>query len=199
MPQLRDDLLDAVAAVLATDGPGAVTTRRIAAAAGCSEGSIYNHFATKQDLVACAVGERFRFPARVDELATSPGTGDVRERLAEIAGLALDFYDWVTSSLACADEAPEVMHAHAERVHAEGGGPWRSLDRLASWIGAEQRLGRLNPAADPHAAATGLLGACLWHAVVVRTWGTSLAPDRPTAIDRAVATVWEGLGPSDPT
>jgi len=187
--------LDAVIQVLATEGPRGVTTRRIAVEAGCSEGSIYNHFATKQDLVACAVGERFRFPGRVEELASSPGTGDPREQLREIAELALEFYGWVASSLASVNEDLEVMHAHAQRVHANGGGPWRSLDRLAGWIAAEQRLGRLRDGVDPHAAATALLGACLWHAVLVQTWGASLAPDRETAIERAVSAVWSGSRP----
>lgn len=195
MPELRDQLLDAVVHVLATDGPQAVTTRRIATVAGCSEGSIYNHFATKQDLVACAIGERFRFPGRVDELARAPGTGDPLEQLREVAEFAMEFYGWVASSIASADQDPEVMHAHAERVHAEGSGPWRSLDRLADWIAAEQDLGRLHRAADPHAAATAVLGACMWHAVLVRTWGAALAPERDIAIDRAVSAVWSGLRP----
>ena len=196
MPELREQLLDAVVHVLATDGPLAVTTRRIAIEAGCSEGSIYNHFATKHDLVACAIGERFRFPGRVDELASAPGTGDLREQLHEVAGLAVEFYAWVASSMVSADEDPEVMHSHARRVHADGGGPWRSLDRLAGWIAAEQQLGRLHPDADPHAAATAVLGACMWHAVLVRTWGPSLAPEPEVAIDRAVRAVWNGLRPN---
>jgi AcrR family transcriptional regulator len=195
VPDLRDQLLDAVVEVMATGGPGAVTTKRIASEAGCSEGSIYNHFADKQDLVACAVGERFRFPARIDELAASPGTGDVHTHLTEIAELALEFYAWVAASLGTATDAPEVMHAHAARVHAEGGGPWRSLDRLASWIDAERTLGRVHADTDAHAAATGLLGACLWQAVLVRAWGPSLAPDTPTAVHRAVTPVWMGLRP----
>jgi AcrR family transcriptional regulator len=193
---LRDQLLDAVVRVLTHEGSAAVTTKRIASEAGCSEGSIYNHFATKQDLVACAFGERFRFPARVHELATTPGHGDVHERLREVATLALEFYRQMPSGITCAAEAPAVMHTHAERVHAQGGGPWRSLDRLAGWIADEQGLGRVAPGADPHAAATGLLGACMWHAVLVGTWGPNLAPDDTTAIDRAVTAVWQGLAPA---
>ncbi|MCC5949469.1 MAG: TetR/AcrR family transcriptional regulator [Nitriliruptoraceae bacterium] len=195
MPGLREQLLDAVVQVLATDGPLAVTTRRIAIEAGCSEGSIYNHFATKQDLVACAIGERFRFPGRLEELANAPGSGDPREQLREVVELAVEFLGWVTSTMASADRDPEVMHAHARRVHADGIGPWRSLDRLADWLAAEQRLGRLHPDADPHAAATAVLGACMWQAVLVRSWGPALAPDRDTAIERAVAAVWSGLRP----
>lgn len=196
MSDLRDQLLDAVVEVITREGPGAVTTRRIAAEARCSEGSIYNHFGTKQDLVACAVGERFAFPTRVQELAATPGEGDVRERLHEVATLALEFYAWTAATFATATHDPEVMHTHAARVHERGGGPWRSLDQLASWLAAEQQLGRIHPDADPHAVATALLGACMWHSYLAQTWGPSLAPDEATARDRAISAVWQGLAPA---
>jgi AcrR family transcriptional regulator len=195
-PDLRDQLLDAAGRVLESQGPIAVTTRRIAEEAGCSEGSIYNHFANKEELLACVVGERIgRFPARVGELAARPGEGDVRDQLREVATLALEFYRRGTPMMAVALRDPESMRANARAIHQRGHGPWRVIENLAAWLRAEQDLGRLAPDADPEAAATGLLGACLYHAFVASSWGPELAPGTETAIDRAVAGVWLGLRP----
>jgi AcrR family transcriptional regulator len=196
-PDLRDQLLDAAGRVLETQGPAAVTTRRIADEAGCSEGSIYNHFANKEELLACVVGERIgRFPARVGELAAQPGTGDVAAHLREVATLALEFYRRATPMMAVALRDPESMRAHARTVHDRGSGPWRVIEKLAEWLRAERELGRVAAGADPEAAATGLLGACLYHAVVAASWGPELSPSTETAIDRAVAGVWRGLDPT---
>jgi AcrR family transcriptional regulator len=193
-PDLRDQLLDAAGRVLESQGPTAVTTRRIAQEAGCSEGSIYNHFASKEELLACVVGERIgSFPARVGELAADPGTGDVHGLLREVATLALEFYRRGIPMMAVALHDPASMRPNARLIHERGHGPWRVVENLAAWLRAEQELGRLAPEADPEAAATGLLGACLYHAFVASSWGPQLAPSTDTAIERAVAGVWHGL------
>ena len=47
----RDEILDAATAVIAERGWGDATVRRIAARAGVAEGTIYNYFAGKDDLL----------------------------------------------------------------------------------------------------------------------------------------------------
>jgi AcrR family transcriptional regulator len=196
-PDLRDQLLDAAGRVLETQGPAAVTTRRIAREAGCSEGSIYNHFENKEELLACVVGERIAaFPARVEELAAAPGSGDVHAQLREVAALATAFYRRRVPMMAVALRDPGAMRSQARAIHDRGHGPWRVVERMAAWLRAEQEHGRLAAAADPTAAATGLLGACLYHAFVAVSWGPDLAPSTETAVDRAVAAVWHGLDPA---
>jgi AcrR family transcriptional regulator len=195
-PELREQLLDAAGRVLEAHGPAAVTTRRIAREAGCSEGSIYNHFASKEDLLACAVNERIAgFPTRVGELAAAPGNGDLRAQLREVAELALGFYRRGTPMMAVALRDAEAVRGYARAVHDRGHGPWRVIERLAAWLRAEQQLGRVSAAADPEAVATALLGACLYHAFVAHSWGPDLAPDDDLAIARAVDGVWHGLAP----
>jgi AcrR family transcriptional regulator len=196
-PDLRDQLLDAAGRVLETHGPAAVTTRRIAREAGCSEGSIYNHFENKEELLACVVGERIAaFPARVEELAAAPGSGEVHAQLREVAELATAFYERRVPMMAVALLDPEAMRAQAHAIHDRGHGPWRVVERLAAWLRAEQERGRIADGADPTAAATGFLGACLYHAVVTVSWGADLAPSTELAVDRAVAAVWHGLAPT---
>ncbi|GGI08995.1 TetR/AcrR family transcriptional regulator [Egicoccus halophilus] len=198
MPPLEDRLLDAAARLIEREGPASVTTKRIAREAGCSEGSIYNHFGSKEHLVGAAVKERLmRFPARAAELRHTPGEQDVRERLAEIAELALAFYRRGAGHLAAMLSTPDAMREHVQEVAARGGGPWSTLDHLAAWLAAEQRLGRVHPDADPHAVVTALLGSVLFHAVTSHAWGVVPgAPDDATALTRAVDGVWRGLDPA---
>ena len=54
----RDRLLDAAERLLAAEGGGALTTRRIAAEAGVNHGLVHYHFGTVDDLVA-ELAERF--------------------------------------------------------------------------------------------------------------------------------------------
>src|SRR5665811_1319423 len=125
MSTLRDQLLDAAVRVIEDEGAAAVTTRRIAEEAGCSEGSIYNHFGTKEDLLACAIGERIAgFPARIAELTRDAGQGDVSAQLREVAALALEFFSRRAALVMFPSRDPEVMRAHARRLHEAGRGPW---------------------------------------------------------------------------
>jgi AcrR family transcriptional regulator len=193
---MREQLLDAAVQVLKADGPTAVTTKRIAREAGCSEGSIYNHFSTKEDLLACAISERVGgFLAIADDLQDLVGQGEIRDHLRTLAAAALDFYRERSPVVGLALRDPERLFERARTAHAAGFGPWRQLDRLADWLRAEQALGRVDQDADPHAAISALLGTCLYHALLGRTWGPELAPDDDTAIERAVTASWQGLAP----
>jgi AcrR family transcriptional regulator len=194
-PVLREQLLDAAARVLDEHGASAVTTRRIAHEAHCSEGSIYNHFANKEELIACVVGERIaRFPAVVSRMAEAPGTGDVRAHLEHVAGLALDFFRRGMPMMGVAAHDAGAR-ARCREAHDAGHGPWRTTENLASWLREERALGRVHPDADPDAVAAALLGSCMFQATVAMAWGPDLAPDDRTAIDRAVSAVWRGLAP----
>lgn len=195
-PVLREQLLDAAARVLDEHGASSVTTRRIAHEASCSEGSIYNHFANKEELIACVVGERIaRFPAVVSRMAEAPGTGDVRTHLEHVAGLALDFFRRGMPMMGVAAHDAGAR-ARCRELHDAGHGPWRTTEDLASWLREERALGRVHPDADPDAVAAALLGSCMFQATLAMAWGPDLAPDDRTAIDRAVSAVWRGLSPN---
>jgi AcrR family transcriptional regulator len=195
-PVLREQLLDAAARVLDEHGVAAVTTRRIAELAGCSEGSIYNHFGNKEELVSCVVSERIaRFPTVISQLSESAGTGDVRAHLREIARLAIDFFRRGVPMMSVATHDVGAR-AHCRELHAAGHGPWRTTQNLAAWLRKEQDLGRVHADADPDGVASALLGSCMFHATMSLAWGADLAPDDATAIDRAVTAVWRGLAPS---
>lgn len=193
---MRDQLLDAAARVLQQEGPTAVTTRRIAAAAGCSEGSIYNHFHTKEELVVAAVAERIaRFPDLLAQLDVDAPDVGVEQRLDQLASEAHDFYARIAPVLSGGVRDPQQLHARTRRIHEAGHGPWRAVERIAGWLERERARGRVHEAADVTAAATALLGSCMFQAVTSHAWGPDLGPSPRESARRAVAAVWNGLAP----
>jgi AcrR family transcriptional regulator len=74
---MRDQLLDAARDVLREKGIMGATTREIARAAKCADGTLYNHFRTREELFL-ALFERtlpmFRSPIRRCTPATAPSS-----------------------------------------------------------------------------------------------------------------------------
>ncbi|HTI27912.1 MAG TPA: TetR/AcrR family transcriptional regulator [Kutzneria sp.] len=58
-PKVRFELIDIAARLLAENGPGGLSTRRVAAAAGCSTMAVYTHFGSMTGLVREIVHEGF--------------------------------------------------------------------------------------------------------------------------------------------
>jgi AcrR family transcriptional regulator len=71
-PEVRRRLLEAAADVLATDGLGALSTRRLAAAVGTSTMAVYTHFGSLPELVREVAREGFQRLA--DHIAAVPQT-----------------------------------------------------------------------------------------------------------------------------
>lgn len=59
-PELRANLIEAAAHLLAEEGPKALSTRRLAAVVGTSTMAVYTHFGGMDDLVRAMVHEGFR-------------------------------------------------------------------------------------------------------------------------------------------
>lgn len=72
-PQISIALVEAAARLLGEEGPAALSTRRLAAAAGTSTMAVYTHFGGMNDLVRAMVHEGF---ARLDERMSAVGTSD---------------------------------------------------------------------------------------------------------------------------
>ncbi|MHB8342404.1 MAG: TetR/AcrR family transcriptional regulator [Mycobacteriales bacterium] len=80
---LRRTLLDTASRLLTTEGPQALTMRRLAGAAGCSTTVLYTAFGSKDGIVEALYREGFaRFARR---LAAVPASPDPLHRLTELA------------------------------------------------------------------------------------------------------------------
>lgn len=78
-----DEVVRAAASLLATQGPSALTARRLATELGTSTMTVYTHFGSMTDLVRAVVAEGFhQLDRHLDEL---PVTDDPRADLVAIA------------------------------------------------------------------------------------------------------------------
>ena len=190
--QLREQLLQAAAAVFARQGYDGTKIMDVVREAGLSTGAVYGRFRSKNDLLREAIVSRARNAAqpaaddvaRVADIVTA-GVADVDRPLADHDALRLEAY--VT-----ARREPEVAEALAESHRA-----WR--EGVAPLVDAARRDGTVDPDLDPEAVLflvrilhLGLLlhrGSGLpgpdrgaWEALVhrvVASFGTATHPDRP--------------------
>ena len=169
---MRDRILAAAVSVMRERGVANTTTKEIARVAGVAEGSIYNHFGNKTELVAASMAEvaggiretLARLPERV-------GRNTVEDNLAELAEAEISFF---------ADLLPitgPVLGDRDLRTWLRDGGPREAAgdappDPVAghaaviAYLDAERAAGRLAAWAKPPYLAALLLGACQQYAFV---------------------------------
>ncbi|MGH2616689.1 MAG: TetR/AcrR family transcriptional regulator, partial [Thermomicrobiales bacterium] len=135
----RERILEAARAVMLSKGLVRATTKEIARAAGVSEGTLYNHFANKEELFLCTLNQLpSGFVTLMRGLHEHVGTGTVSSMLAEIARSALDFYGEAVPMGASFFADPELLARHRELLRARGAGPQRANEAVAAYLRAEQ-------------------------------------------------------------
>jgi AcrR family transcriptional regulator len=174
---LREHLIATAARLLGERGSAGLSVRDIAREAHVADGVLYNYFADKDDLLAHALlvhvgGVMTAIPAM-----PAPGTGSVAANLERFIETGIGALTRVTPAFAGLLAQPGVLvRFHdmvggeqaftgpaGERAAAESQDPGehpRSLPEIVTgYLRAEQRLGRIDPAADIDAAAVLLVGA----------------------------------------
>ncbi|NUR98499.1 MAG: TetR/AcrR family transcriptional regulator [Kribbellaceae bacterium] len=175
----RDEILDAAADVLRTQGYARATTKSIAQVAGYSEAALYKHFADKSAILLAVMHERMpELPGSLKELIGNPGSGTVRGNLTRLARTAIDFYTEGFPILVSLFSSRELLTAHRLRLKELNAGPHRAQEGLVRYLREEQRLGRIRRTADVQAAAALLFGACFQ-----RGFEVNYAGIRPSAED----------------
>ncbi len=160
---MRTRLIDAAATILEERGLANLTIREVAKAAQVSEGSVYNHFADKVDLVHTVFVERMpqiRLRAAVHRLVTGTGREDPVEALVEFARDALSAYreiDVLVGQLAADRGAVEALRRSLSQRNI---GPGRGSQAVAAYLRIEEERGRLALAGPPSIVAAALMGGC---------------------------------------
>lgn len=189
----RARILDAAVALLRERGLAAATTKEIARAAGCSEGSLYTYFATKEQLLHAVMAERLPpFIPLLHTLLARAGEGTLADQLEEVVRLALPFYAELLP-LAAAVLATPKLNAGLRRQNL---GPQRASEAVVSYLRLEQRLGRVYTGADLEAAAALLLGACLQRAMTRQFTGQAPDATDDRFVTALVTTLLHGLQPA---
>jgi len=191
---IRDRILDAAAAVLRERGLAAATTKEIARAAGCSEGSLYTYFATKEQLLFAVVTERLPpFIPLLHGLLERAGEDTLADHLEEVARLAVAFYGELLPLAAMMLATPDMVAG----LRRQNLGPHRANAGLVTYLRLEQRLGRIHAGANLETAAALLLGACLQRSM--NRPFSSQVPDASTDdrfVSDLVTTLLQGLQPA---
>jgi AcrR family transcriptional regulator len=212
---LRDHLIATAARLIDQRGSAGLAVREIAREAKVADGVLYNYFEDKEDLLAHAllahVGNVMNGAPR---LLPPPGEGSLAENLRAFIDGGLAALVRVTPAFAGLLSQPKVLtrfHAMAggdaafdpaagdEREHGgsgdEGG---RGLgDILTAYLRGEQRLGRIDAAADIDAAASLIIGAIhgqILPRVLFTPPGTPIATP-PGLAARLAGTVLAGIAP----
>ncbi|MER5208616.1 TetR/AcrR family transcriptional regulator [Streptomyces sp. NPDC002825] len=177
----RTRIVDAARDLMRTAGLARTTTKEIAKAAGCSEAALYKYFSSKEELFLTVLNERLpQLGGLLGTLVADPGGRTVEENLTEVARQAALFYGQTFPVVASLYAEPALKRRHEEAMRSYGMGPHKPIEGLAAYLRAEQSHGRISPDADPVAAASLLLGAC-----VQRSFAWETSPDRrpPDSLD----------------
>ena len=185
---LRDYLIGTAARLIGERGSAGLSVRDIAREARVSDGVLYNYFEDKEDLLAHALLAHVGTVMTSRPRMPPAGTGTVADNLALFIDMGLDalarvvpafagllsqpkvlmrFHAMVGGDAAFAGEAatgggagrgPREDHS-APPDSPDDGGPAGLPAILDAYLRAEQRLGRIDHAADIEAAVTLVVGA----------------------------------------
>lgn len=197
-PTLRRRIIDAADAVIREQGLAGATTREIAKAAGCAEGSIYVHFEDKIDLVIAVVVEREPTFAALLELPARAGERTVEANLVPWAEELLRLLRDTQPIFFALMGDRNVFDRFKARVRERQTGLVAVFQAIVDYVAAERELGRIDSRVRPDVVASVLIGACR-----DRVFTRMLAPAGPTGSEEfareLVTTVVHGLAPPTPT
>jgi AcrR family transcriptional regulator len=195
-PSMRRRIIEAADALIREHGLAGATTREIARAAGCAEGSIYVHFEDKIDLVIAVIVEREPYFAELLELPSRAGEGTVEANLVP----------WVEELVSLIRENQPIFFAllgdrnvfqrFKARVRERQTGLVAVFRAAADYVHAEQDLGRIDARVEPRVVATILIGAARDY-TFTGSLTDAAAEDKGFARE-LVRTVVHGLAPADP-
>lgn len=179
-----------------TDGLAHATTRSIATHAGCSEGTIYRHFKSKEDIFLAVLSERMpEFLPMMRNISDQVGKGNINSQLTAIMKSALAFYKATIPITVSVFSEPQLLNQYRLWMNNNNVGPHRAVELLAEYISREQELGRVNQLVGPLAAAEALLGSCY-----LRAYSRQFAAVVPTSDNKFIADtislLFRGMQPS---
>lgn len=134
-----------------------------------------------------------------DELLTGAAGGaenrSTEQCLVDVIREATAFYEVSVSITASLFAEPALLHRHRAGVRALGMGPQIPSEKLAEFLRAEQRRGRIGDETDPKAVADALVGACLHRAFLAHFWGEEPTPTLHDFAAGLVRAVVNGISP----
>ena len=175
--ETRTQIMAAAVHVMQTCGLSGATTKEIARAAGCAEGTLYKHFADKESLFVSVMRERVGSRlAPIVRLPERAGTRSVRRNLEEVVRTALDFFRELMPMQSAMYANPSLLAAQRKAMKERGFGPHVVIGAIAEYVRREQKLGRVRRGVQPEVVGMLLMGGC-YNYVFVRDFAGDDAPD----------------------
>lgn len=175
---LKNKIADAAEQVLLRNGLAKTTTKEIARAAGCSEGSLYNHFSSKEDLFVHVIrGQLKHLMSTLSSLQTMAGKETVRGNLEQVALAALEDFHSSMSLIGSIFSEPGLLLRQREGFQLRNEGPHRANEAVEAYLNQEKQLGRIGGGTDSRAIADLLLGSCFQHAFQINFLGKEESPE----------------------
>ena len=191
----RDEIVTATRKLIEDRGIAHITSKQIAQAAGCAEGTIFRYFARKEDLLLAAV--LANFPSLREALISISG-GTPRERLRRLALNVIRFFEQITPAAVAVLSDAELTRRHRETMREHNGGPQRLYMAVSRFIESEQARGALQPDLSPAHISSALLGPCFFRVFTRLSLGTNaLEISDEEFVAALVDTLWDGLRPAD--
>ncbi|QLC90760.1 TetR/AcrR family transcriptional regulator [Priestia megaterium] len=162
---LKNKIVEATERVLLTNGLAKTTTKEIARAAGCSEGSLYNHFRNKEDIFLYILqGKLKNLMEALTLLQSLEGKETVRRNLKRVALAALEDY-YSSMSLICSIfSEPKILLRHREDFILRNESPYAANEAVEAYLLKEKNIGRISEKLHSRTVADLLLGSCFQHA-----------------------------------
>ncbi len=166
---MRERILEAAMACMRDQGVRGATTKVIARRAGVSEGSIYNHFTNRSELVVAAFRQAtLGVRGRALGLRDRVGANTVEDNLVDLMDEAIGFLRVILPVAGSVIGDPDLRewfaHAQDSGVDREAVTPLLGVSEIAHYLEGESREGRLARRASWVPAASMLSGACLQYA-----------------------------------
>jgi AcrR family transcriptional regulator len=190
----RTQIVTATRKLIEDRGIAHITTKQIAQAAGCAEGTIFRHFERKEDLLLAAV--LANFPSFKESLTSITG-GSSRERLRRLALSLIRFFEQIAPASVAVLSDAELTRRHREIVRERHGGPQRLYMAVTRFIEKEQARGALHPDLSAVHIASALLGPCFFRVFNRLSLGKdALEMTDEEFVTGIVECLWEGVRPA---
>jgi len=190
----RTQIVTATRKLIEDRGIAHITTKQIAQAAGCAEGTIFRHFERKEDLLLAAV--LANFPSFKESLMSITG-GSSRERLRRLGLSLIRFFEQIAPASVAVLSDAELTRRHREIVRERQGGPQRLYMAVTRFIESEQARGAMHPDLSPVHIASALLGPCFFRVFNRLSLGKdALEMTDEEFVAGIVESLWEGVRPA---
>jgi len=181
----RTRIIQAAADIMYHKGIARATTKEIARQASCSEGNLYNHFGSKEEIFLAILNEQLpEFVPLLNTLPQRVGSGTVTGTLHDVARAALRFFNQSVPMGAAFFSERTLLTRHRALLKERNAGPHKFNQAVAAYVQAEQAQGRVNPELDPETVADLIIGSCFMRAY----WRQFIGEETSTKSDEAFVT-----------